>query len=164
MGNVEFIASVTDVEKVRGGYRATFMTPYGKMSKVAKGRDEVIELANRTIADFKHTESFRQTYPVAIEALMKVALEQDGSGATTAAQVLLSCYNSELHQLAVSDLCRLDNNNLRYAMCVLEGRVRLGELPSDVIPDGTQRFKDLMLMYKDLCANRRYSGWYEDDA
>lgn len=164
MSKVEYLVSVDDVVAVSGGYCATFQTPFGEMRKIAKGRDEVIALANQTLAEINHAESFRKTYPDSVEALLKVALEQDGSAAMTAAQVLLSCYNSDLYQLAVSDLCRLDQENLRHAMCVLEGRVRLCELPSDVIPGGTERFKDFQHKWKQLCVNNRYQGWYESDA
>lgn len=82
-----------------------------------------------------------EQYGNAVEKLLTMALEHDGGGARTCAQVLLSAYNGDEWQLDITDLGNLDHNYYPAALAVIRGRVELRREPQDLVKDGSNRFK-----------------------
>lgn len=83
-----------------------------------------------------------------VETLLGLAIGDSG-GATPAALVLLSAYNSQDFQVPVDELCRLDPDNYRHAINVITLRYR-GIEPHEVIENGERRFVALWEEHKHL--------------
>lgn len=99
-------------------------------------------------------------YAAAVDTLLTLAINHTGSGAVTAAQVLLSTYNSYHYHLDVTDLCYLDPTHYRAAMIVIRGRVELKREPHELIGDGDKRFRRLENLWQELHVDRRYAKRY----
>jgi len=84
-----------------------------------------------------------EQYAAAIQKLLAMSLEHDGSGARACAQVLLSAYNGDDWQLDVTDLCALDQNYYPAAITVIRGRAELREEPQELVKNGNKLFKEL---------------------
>lgn len=83
-----------------------------------------------------------------VETLLGLAIGDSG-GATPAALVLLSAYNSQDFQVPVDELCRLDPDNYRHAINIITLRYR-GIEPHEVIEHGARRFDALWERWEHL--------------
>ena len=81
-------------------------------------------------------------YAAAVAHCVNLA-EHGTGGGRVAAQVLLSAYNGDSFQLDVTDLCNLDSSNYPMALAVIRGRYEVGREPQEMIPDGSNVFRDL---------------------
>ena len=102
------------------------------------------------------------TYGEGVKTLMEYALNQSGSGAYAAAQVLLSTYNSYNYHMALVDLCNLDEQGYEAAMAVIRGRVEQFREPYLMIKNGQELFDRLEERWASLQTRHRYAEKYKD--
>lgn len=98
-------------------------------------------------------------YKSAVVQLVRVA-QQDSSGSSTAAQVLLSIYNSRNWQLDISDLGSLDYENLNAALIAIRGWLFVQEYPHNIIDNGAEIFQRLEEQWQSLHVYNRYKKHY----
>ncbi|MFI2810169.1 hypothetical protein [Microbulbifer sp. JSM ZJ756] len=80
-------------------------------------------------------------YQKSVFAMLRA--ERANTGASeVAALVLLSAWNSDDFSLPVAELCRLDDDNFRHAMNVIELRY-YGAEPHRMVPNGNELFGEL---------------------
>lgn len=99
------------------------------------------------------------TYGEGVKTLMEYALNQSGSGAYAAAQVLLSTYNSYNYHMALVDLNSLDQKGFDAAMAVIRGRVESGREPHELLKNGQLLFDELETKWKSLSVQDRYKKY-----
>jgi len=99
-------------------------------------------------------------YSDAVKLLSEYALNQDGSGARIAAQVLLSTYNSYNYHVALVDLCSLDDKGYQAALAVIRGRAESFTEPHEVIDNGAAVFDRLETRWAHLRTGTRYADKY----
>ena len=99
-------------------------------------------------------------YTQGVKILADYALNQGGSGAYAAAQVLLSAYNGNTYQVSLVDLCSLDQRGYEAAIAVIRGRVETFREPHEVIANGHEVFEKLERRWASLKAGYRYAKIY----
>lgn len=102
------------------------------------------------------------SYSEAVTLLLNYALNQSGSGAEVAAQVLLSTYNSYNYHVPLVDLARLDEPGYRAALAVIRGRAETFNEPHTVIDNGQELFDRLEDLWRPLQTRYRYAAKYVD--
>lgn len=98
-------------------------------------------------------------YKNAVQQLVSVA-QEDTSGSSVAAQVLLSIYNSRNWQLDISDLVSLDYENLNAALIAIRGWLFVREYPHNIIDNGAEIFQRLEKQWQPLHVCNRYKRHY----
>lgn len=81
--------------------------------------------------------------------------KKDCGGSRAAQQVLLSAYNGTRYQVDITDLRVLDESFFKDAITVIISRRGLRIEPQNVIADGADRFKELIMMWQDWWENIR---------
>ncbi len=106
---------------------------------------------------FTETEegSYRSRCAEAVQRLATVAL-CDTSGGFAAAQVLLSAYNGQNWQLAITDLSLLDPGLLDRSLLVISARARFGIEPHTLIDNGDRLFNRLGSKWQRYRIDNRY--------
>ena len=102
-------------------------------------------------------------YEKAVETLIDYAMNQNGSGANAAAQVLLSSYNSYDFHLNVTNLLNLDQRGLEAALSLIEHRIHSRVEPHKVIEDGDRQFQELIKKWASLKNEFRHLDLYVDN-
>jgi hypothetical protein len=101
-------------------------------------------------------------YSAGVKLLLDYALNQPGSGAKAAAQVLLSTYNSYNYHVALVDLCNLDDPGYKAALDVIRGRAETLREPHTIIENGYELFERLEDIWRPLQTQYRYANKYVD--
>ncbi len=130
------------------GYRITASSP-----------QHVADSVNQQIRMTLRQYDAEQPYREAVQVLSKMCLVHDGSGAYAAAQVLLSTYNGNNYHVDLTDLCSLDEDNLRHAMAVINGRVCTFREPHNMIENGSKIFDELEEKWGHLSVYKRYEKY-----
>ncbi|SIR00130.1 DUF7673 family protein [Marinobacterium stanieri] len=99
-------------------------------------------------------------YSASVKLLLDYALNQSGSGASTAAQVLLSTYNSYNYHVALVDLTLLDEKGYNAALSVIRGRAESRMEPHSVIENGDDLFEKLESRWRHLGTGFRHRDLY----
>lgn len=89
------------------------------------------------------------SYPEAVQHLVDVALNQNGSGARVAAAVLISA-NSGSFTVKVPDLCLLDSTNLSAAYVVISNRVSTRRDSGSQIENGYQVMDEVFKKWRSV--------------
>ncbi|QOX81031.1 hypothetical protein FY034_18820 (plasmid) [Trichlorobacter lovleyi] len=90
-----------------------------------------------------------EEYAKAVAHCVEIAQQGTGGGRVMA-QVLLSAYNGDHFQLDITDLCSLDSSNYPFAVTVIRGRYEVRREPQEVIPNGSEIFRELWGQWKRL--------------
>lgn len=101
-------------------------------------------------------------YAKGVAHLADMALNQSGSGAKAAAEVLLSTYNSYNYHMPLVDLCNLDESGYQAAMTVIRCRAELMTEPHSVIDNGDAIFSRIENIWRPLQTQFRYADKYRD--
>ena len=153
--------TLTDAVFYNKQWHIEFIMPDGTNDKFSsRSLERAVENVNKLIKYELDRQELLPLYTAAVDALLHLATHHDGSSAKTAAQVLLSAYNSHNYQLAVVDLCNLDEINLAHAMVVIRGRVICMREPHNLIVDGDARFSELQECWPGLHVAERYQHQY----
>lgn len=102
------------------------------------------------------------TYAEAVNTLLDYAINQDGSGAKAAAQVLLSTYNSYNYHIALTDLGNIDQTGYIAAITVIRCRIEQRTEPHEVIDNGDELFTKLENKWRPLQTQFRHADKYID--
>ena len=154
--------TLTDAVFYQRQWHIEFILPDGTKHKFSSpSRESAVEYVNELIQYELERQELLPLYTAAVDALLHLATHHDGSSAKTAAQVLLSAYNSHNYQLAVVDLCNLDETNLGHAMAVLRGRAICMREPHNLIDNGGARFSELQKCWPGLHVVERYQHHYK---
>ncbi len=151
--------SIDDVQKLEDGrYKINYINPETDKTTAISGNypERIVNTANQWETGIFNKIEATEPYIKAIKELSTMALNHSGSGAKTAAQVLLSAWNGNNYQLDVSDLCNLDQNNYTLAMAIFNGRVHTMREPHSMIEDGDKVFQKLAACWPSIHIKNRW--------
>ncbi len=157
------IYSTTDAKQDDDGrWYISFECPVnGGQPLTTFSAERTAQAVNDYLATIDRSLKAKEPYRKSVDALSRLCLTHDGSGAHAAAQVLLGTYNSVFH-VDLVDLCNLDAENFEHAMAVIRGRVKCWAEPHNMIENGDDVFLQLWEKWGHLHSSRRYARFYEN--